>query len=401
MKLHSVFMLSLLALCSCGKKDSYNISNVEVEFKEVSIEIGGFFVNDYNRSCCLSSVGEKYLAGYNLPSRTVDLYDADNMIPIKQIKLLSEGPNAIGDLRNLIMIDLSNALVLTKNELIKVKVNEDADEFLVNSRYDLADFQQNRITGFNYDSFQLMIKNTFGLQTGLENFLAYDAENDRVFLPKYSVLVNDFQKEYFSNALGGWINLKSNTYNEEGVFYSEYLIKNGTQIPYLYDIQALWNGSNLIYSFPATPDLFVHNPSSETLSRKSVKDGALSDVIAEPIEDFKGVTFEDINSTMIGMNYSINSVQHFQPIWDPYRKLYYRVSKVKDTQGEKSLMVKRFGNHVLTIFDEEFDMLWEGEYPTNFDATVLVTKDKLLVPLKDQESEDRFQLGTIELNGFK
>ncbi|NVK44468.1 MAG: DUF4221 family protein [Oceanospirillaceae bacterium] len=401
MKIHSVFMLSLMALCCCGKKDSYNISKVEVEFKEVSLEIDGFFVNDYNRSCCLSSVGEKYLAGYNLPSRTVDLYDADNMIPIKQIKLLSEGPNAIGDLRNLIMIDLSNALVLTKNELIKVKVNESTNEFTVVSRHDLFDIQFNPIAGFDYQDFQLVVKNTFGLLIGLENTLAYDHEKDRVFLPKYSLTLNDFQAEYFSNELGGWVDLRNNTYEELPVFYSEYLRENGTQIPYLYDIQTLWNGSEIVYSFPASPEIFVFNLSSNKLKKQVVTAGSLSDGFAKPLEGFKGVSLENIEASMKGTSYSINSVQHFQPIWDPYRKLYYRVSKVKDTQGEKSLMVKRFGNHVLTIFDEEFDILWEGEYPANFDATVLVTKDKLLVPLKDQESEDRFQLGTIELNGFK
>ncbi|MFT6871980.1 MAG: hypothetical protein ACJAVN_000985 [Roseivirga sp.] len=196
---------------------------------------------------------------------------------------------------------------------------------------------------------------------------------------------------------GGWLDLNTGKYSEPNIFYSKYLQENGVNIPYLYDVQTLWNGKELVYTFAASPSIFVYSPSSKSISEKVLPNSALANVTAKPLENFKGVRFDNVESTMVGMAYSINSVQHFQPIWDPYRKLYYRISKVKDTDGNKAFPPKRYGNHVLTIYNEDFQMVGEAKLPEDFDATVLVTKDKLLVPLKTQDKEEELRFGRIIL----
>ncbi len=178
------------------------------------------------------------------------------------------------------------------------------------------------------------------------------------------------------------------------------MIENGSKIPYLYEPQFLLNGDQLIYSFASMPDFFVYDLKDKSLEKKMLPKSALANVEAEPIEDFDGVSINDINSTMIGMRYSINSVQHFQPVWDKYREVYYRISKVKDTKGSNDFLVKRFGNHVLTVLDSDFNFLGEIKLPDNFDASVLVTKDRILIPLKSQSVENTFELGELKIDGI-
>lgn len=385
--------------CSDNKDKKTKTFDVIFQTNEI-ISVDERFVNNYNQSCCLATFDDTFLAGYNKPRKTIDVFDTKGMISVAQYDIQNEGPDAIGEVVGLSIINTSDIIIMTSSELVKAKVNSSTRGLSVISRYDLKDFQDHKIKGFDYDNFQLAIKNTFGIRVGLENAMAYDPLLNRVYLAKYNVIQNDFQSEYFQHHIGGWIDLAANSYTEPNLYYSEYLKENGVSIPYLYDVQTLWNGKELIYSFAASPSLFVYNPSSESVSEKMLPTDALASVTAKPLENFEGVKFGNVKSTMKGMAYSINAVQHFQPIWDSYRKLYYRISKIKDTEGNESFPPKRYGNHVLTIYNEAFEMVGESSWPEDFDATILVTKHKLLVPLKSQNVEEELKLGRIILTGF-
>lgn len=398
--LQCLFLLIFSIAVSCAEeKESEKAFDIVFE-KSQTIAIDGLFVNNYNEGCCLTVVHGKFLVGYNAPRKTLDVFDLERMTSMYQYTLENQGPDAIGKPLRLFMTDISEVFIITKNELIKAKSSPNKS-LSVESRFDLNDYGQNKISNFDYDNFQLVVKNTFGIGVGLENTMAYDSVGDRVFLPKYSVIQNDFEPEYFENTLGGWLDLNTGMFTDSNIPYSDYLKKNGLNIPYLYDIQNLWNGKELVYSFAASPSLFVYNSSSESISEKVLPTDALASVVAKPLESFEGVKFGNVKSTMKGMAYGINAVQHFQPVWDPYRKLYYRVSKIKDTKGNESFLVKRYGNHVLTVYNEDFQMVGEAPLPEDFDVTVLVTKEKLLVPLKSNDIEDELRFGLIILNGLK
>ena len=396
-------LVGMMILISCSENQEGKTKRLEVTFQTNElISVDERFVNNYNQSCCLAVFNDTFLAGYNKPRKTIDVFNTKSMISVTQYRIENVGPDAIGEVLGLSMNNnASDIIIMTGNELVKTRVNSLTGGLRVVSRYDLKDFQDYKIKGFDYDNFQLAIKNTFGIRVGLENAMAYDSLSDRVYLAKYNVIQNDFQPEYFQHTLGGWLDLKTNSYIETNLYFSDYLKENGVNIPYLYDVQTLWNGKELIYSFAASPNLFVYNPSSESVSKKVLPKDAKANVTAKPLKNYNGVRFGDTESTMVGMAYGINSVQHFQPVWDPYRKLYYRISKIKDTEGNKAFLPKRYGNHVLTIYNDDFQMVGEASWPEDFDATVLVTKDKVLVPLKSQDKEDELRFGRVILTGVK
>ena len=396
-------LVGMMILISCSENQEGKTKRLEVTFQTNElISVDERFVNNYNQSCCLAVFNDTFLAGYNKPRKTIDVFNTKSMISVTQYRIENVGPDAIGEVLGLSMNNnASDIIIMTGNELVKTRVNSLTGGLRVVSRYDLKDFQDYKIKGFDYDNFQLAIKNTFGIRVGLENAMAYDSLSDRVYLAKYNVIQNDFQPEYFQHTLGGWLDLKTNSYIETNLYFSDYLKENGVNIPYLYDVQTLWNGKELIYSFAASPNLFVYNPSSESVSKKVLPKDAKANVTAKPLKNYNGVRFGDTESTMVGMAYGINSVQHFHPVWDPYRKLYYRISKIKDTEGNKAFLPKRYGNHVLTIYNDDFQMVGEASWPEDFDATVLVTKDKVLVPLKSQDKEDELRFGRVILTGVK
>ncbi len=216
----NVFLLlalvfSSLVFSSCEKSVEKAILTFNFDLYEINID--DYFVNDYNQRCCLSSFDDKYLAGYNGVMKAIDVYDTEKAKPFLQIKIPSEGPNAIGDLKAWSVSSLSKVILITKNELVYSQVSKD-NQLEVISRHDLQDFQDHPVVGFDYDNFQLLTKNTFGLAVGMANSIAFDSKNNKVFLPKYGVIINDYEDKYFTESLGGWIDIRSNTYVEEKVF---------------------------------------------------------------------------------------------------------------------------------------------------------------------------------------
>ncbi|MFT6871981.1 MAG: hypothetical protein ACJAVN_000986 [Roseivirga sp.] len=205
-----ILLIGILSTsCLLDKEEDKEVKTFNLSFlTDEVIQINELFVNNYNEGCCLTVYKFFFLIGYNAPRKTIDVFDTELMAPVNQYTIENQGPDAIGEPIGLLMTDSSQILIMTDNELVKVVVNNVNRSLTVVSRYDLKDFRKNIVGNFNYVDFQLVIKNTFGLKLGLENTMSYDSVSNSVFLAKYNVIQNDFESEYFQNALGGVARLK-------------------------------------------------------------------------------------------------------------------------------------------------------------------------------------------------
>lgn len=401
--------IASLILLQCSdwnsKSDKIELeANLKVVFKEqISIQINNKSINTYNYNCCIQAIDKEKVIGYNYAYRTLDIINVEKPDKISHLKLETEGPNSISSLQAMNYVNDSVILLLTKKELVLAKVVKDENRVKTTKTFLLSGGKESSIQKFNYDEYRLEFISNNNLMDGSRHILPYDKTNNRVFLRQFRV-TPDHEREYFLYPIGGWLNLENGSYEElENLKYPKFIQDSGSDLPFLYQMNMTLTEEKAVFNFGVDSKIYecpINSLNNPKKVQSYFSEESKTNFSITPLEGYNGMSFSDLKSTEKGIRFFEHSAQYFPIYWDKYRNLYYKISKEKTQESQKSSKghrIRRFGHHYISIFNEDFDLITEKRLPPNFDAKIIVLEKHIIFPIKDPPNESTLTFGTMEL----
>lgn len=368
-------LLLLIILYSCGQKVtddiqqtfSYKLDTVLIDSKGKNLDLNRNITNsDLN-------VEESTIYLFNSFDHSIDEINLEKLEYVRSIPFEKEGPNgtshinyiyALADDLFFIKGSVKSGVFDKKGNLLKgvdwSKVNEGDDFQMI----------RNELVLEYTDSMKV-----FALPFNLDRSMSLDVLSVNTLTKKR--LEIDSEKAYQNNIL---------EFDDDGSYYfldpMVYLTSENGYVMVSHDF------SHEIYIFDAAGELVKKVTYEPTLTPKSVKQ-----------VDKKGIVSVDIlQNTYQGF---LEQVKFSPPVWDKVNKRYLRLSAQRvytDIKPENSFFHQIKETKVfLTVFDEDFNLISEGEVPEfNSESVKYFAKDGKLWYFTNVDDELGFVILSLE-----
>ncbi|MCH7414118.1 DUF4221 domain-containing protein [Belliella sp. R4-6] len=347
-------LLFLIILYSCGQKGtddiqltfSYKLDTVMIDSKGKNLDLTGYITNsDLN-------LEESTIYLFNKFDHAIDEVNLDELEYVRSFPYDKEGPNGTSHINYIYALadDLFFIKGSVKSGVFDKNGNllKGVDWSKVNEGDDFQMFRNELVLEFT-DSM-----NVFALPFNLDRSMCLDVLSVNTLTKKRIEI--DSEKAYQNNIL---------EFDDDGRYYfldpMVYLTSENGYVMVSHDF------SHEIYIFNAAGELVKKVTYEPTLTPKSVKQ-----------VDKKGIVSVDIlQNTYQGF---LEQVKFSPPVWDKVNNRYLRLSSQRifmDTKAEDAFLpqlkeIKVF----LTVFDEDFNLISEGEVPElNSESVKYFAKD--------------------------
>lgn len=365
-------LLLFVLLFSCGQKGtddlpmtfSYKLDTVLIDSKGKNLDLTRNIINsDLNFK-------ESAIYLFNKFDFSIDEVNLDKLEYVQSIPFEKEGPDGTG---------IVNYVYALEDELFFIKSSDKSGVFNGNGRL-LKSADWSKVNGG--DDFQ-MFRNELLLEysDSMKVFgLAYDFDRS-VYLDVLSTVDNtkkrfdiDLEKAFQNNVLE--LDDSGNYFLLEPMVHLK--AENGYAI-------VSHDFSNEIYIFNKGGELVKKVSYEPTMTPKSVKQ-----------IDKKGIVSRDIlQNTYQGF---LEQVKFSAPVWDNVNKRYLRLSAKRiftENKLENAFLPQIKAKKIfLTVFDEDFNLITEGEVPEfNSESVKYFAKDGMLWVFTNMDDE----LGFVRL----
>lgn len=220
-------------------------------------------------------------------------------------------------------------------------------------------------------------KNTFDPEALTDSPILYF--QDRIILS--GTKLGLFKKDEKKHSVSCNINISNNNIIY-GVNYPEQYLEGdfgGVYFNTIYHV--LGDGNNCIYSFPA--DHYVYSYSTDFSSYRKFYMGSR---YTPSINSSDYNSLELIKDKDLRIKYFISQHSYSNLLYDPYRKVYYRIAQHPLIGWERGAFPKPFS---IIVMDINGDLISETPIQTNYEELNLhnmhVTKDGLLIQINTQD----------------
>jgi len=337
MKFNYIIILFVFVLTSCIKEKEKAGLVLKKSTQKLSFPIDEstktkiFTLSTYTEE----ATGKEYLTFQNQTRNEILFYDIATQNPAFKIMPEVEGPDGIGFLRGYRIKNLDSIFVAVqgKNEVCLInKQAELKDRFRYDETEDGKILLYNAFTTFRY--------------------------RPPVFINEKMYIITTCDRWAEKNPVSATIDLENK--HVQALYGFEYpsfpktenkAKKSGKES----DFSRCFDGTHFIYSFYFDEDIYICNIDHTEITKVNAKSRFINQI--GYTDDFGNLTFKQIAENP---NYG-------NLIYDPYRKLYYRVAypKVEIENDVNMLDVIEYGRKrfSIIILDENFNLIGETLFP--------------------------------------
>ena len=345
MRRYLYLYIAFLTLISCGDKkksihfDKYNLQAVDsIQFKNPSYSYYMSWNNQYvNDTLVRLSYGT---------DNAIELIDLKNekFIDVYQFKKGTD--KGVGRMQGFYYHNRDSLFVFNNTQIVLTNLYNDS---IINV-YDIKG---------DYD------KLWYPLNTANGNDITLI--NDKIYFGK-----TDFEKTnsnaYYDSALLMEIDLKTNTTIQYDKIHFPELYYDKCWQDRLVDYSMIFNPltKEFIFNFPISHYTYVFNTSKNKFTTHFTR----SKYMPDGVETMKCNTY-DVKKRR---SYLYSKTYYYKSIYDPYRKVYYRIVKHSVNQ-EKAIELSDnfYGDHTIPfsimIIDKDFKVVGETNFPSNTYST--------------------------------
>lgn len=181
-----------------------------------------------------------------------------------------------------------------------------------------------------------------------------------------------YEKKYFQQNIETSLNLSTMKFQETQFIYPQKFQE--TYFGFATFVYRTLKDSARIFTFAADANIYILDRETGTVEIKGGK--------SKYDTTIKALSLDDKNNSNKKMNHLILSPLYCELLWDPYRKLYYRIflkeQPEKKADGSYSIWADK--PRVLMVFDENFNLIEELELSPDYSHSLaLVTSKGLLI----------------------
>lgn len=338
----------MIVSCSRNSKDLLYLVDTEISDLElpslkidsISIDIGDYGLFYYPLNTTAEIQGARFYFGWNHTTFSLDIVNLDQSEYSKSIKYEINGPNGLGDVKGIAVVNLDSIFFMSSQHLLLVNSNSN-----VVSKWGIND--KNEFEGFNSLEHNLTTEEGFNIFFDKQTNKLYT----RLHFPRYAWC--DPSLGYYSENFVAELDLDSLTFQELDISYP----KEFRELSYgLRDVPSVtFDPSGFInYTFSVSSNVYQY---SLKTGKKSSYGGAsnFTSNLAESLP------IEDCPDTPLSMKHNLLNVKFMQLFQDPYRELYYRFhwGDVSEQRADGRFSAYNDKPLFLTVFDYRLNKLSE------------------------------------------
>lgn len=380
----------IILVVSCKMGTTENLLDLELSHTvdTISIEISEFQLSDYAYSSVLKTDSENYFYGYNSALHRIDKFSINDQKFLESIPLNMDGPDAVESPFDF-FIQSSDSIFYYGTDYSLNLLGHDG---VVKKRNILPltngfGGASNRQVG--YISHPIKFK------------LHYDTESNSVFFHSYSMESASNRVEYYQVPILAEFHLTTGEIDKYPFYFPDSYLQEGAYFGEYIDPNIVISDSLIIFSFPNSPVINVYDREQKKLKSKRVE----SQFTRNKVASMPPQNYSEIH---LRFNHLIENPYFYTTVFDPYRKLFYRVHRGEHPNPDLNLGNVDFSytRDYLTVMDQDLNVLEEMELPTHkYNAlSFFVTKEGLHFPfshyLNEEVNEDKlvFHVYDFQLN---
>ena len=343
-----VFFVVLIFLSSCtgrGGNDSTETYSFEVERESVFIDIPFSTSPSLTYPVLWDSLGDEYLVAYNFQIHGLDVFNLSKRVYLKQIKLETEGPNFVSSVQAISI--WSNEMILIVNDSYVTLMNFDGEvvDRLIINKLD-SDF-----TGFDFSHGRLLVNRYSGLQ--------FDKRAKTIMMEAY---LFDSNNDLGNGFLLVELDVEQKNIEVIDIPYKPSLLYPEVGYGELNGLNFLRLENSLVLNHKFSSEVFLWKK-GKLESRK-----VLSSFTVNKAEPFSrnGVARESRHE------YDLKSVKFFPLVFDPIRKLYFRLHRSQLETIDDS------ADFYVTVMDSDFRKIEEIPFSKGYYIFPIVSREGLL-----------------------
>ncbi|MBO3699872.1 DUF4221 family protein [Fabibacter sp. E12] len=373
-----IILCSVVAFCSCSNQNGEKYllettfssqKNLVLEVDSISIDVGDYGLFYYPLSTTAEIQGTRFYFGWNHTTFSLDIVNLDKSEYYKSIKYEVNGPNGIGDVKGLSVVDFDSIFFLSSQYLTLIDSNTN-----VTSKWGIN--EKNEFQGFSSQDHNLTTEETFNIFFDNRTKKLYA----RLHFPRFAWC--DTELGYYNENFIGELDLFNLSFRELNIGYPPEFRELSFGFR---DIPAVtFDPSGLInYTFSISSNIYQY--SLETGKTSSF--GGASDFTRNHAD---ALQIEDCPDTPLGMKHNLLNVKFMHLLQDPYRKLYYRFhwGDVPEHRADGRFNAYNDKPLFLTVFDDQLKKLMEMEVDRKQGAAWCFVDEAGLHILKPRGSEN-------------
>ncbi|WP_236017522.1 DUF4221 family protein [Roseivirga sp. E12] len=320
-----------------------------------------------SRPALIEVEGVEYLIFYNRLDHSLSLINLSKRKYVKKIDLTREGPNFISDVRSMTFLTESVVLVESHNYLTKINIEGTVLQRLsINS-------QSRDMNGLDQGVFELRGNQYTGLQ--------YSPSDSSIVMEINSLERVQPQKYRGSKLAKVYLDKRLIVPLDIG-FPLDYSRLDG-DYGAMGGIGYYRKGQDIVYNFEMSSDVFL------STNKTGYKlESAYTQNFAQPIKDFSS------GFNMSRVEHQIKSLTFYPVIFDPNRKLYYRLHR-----GEV-LSVDDDPVFYLIFSDSNFEKVREIQFPQNYYIYPIVSREGLMF-VAFNKHDDKLELLSYKFEPYE
>ncbi len=235
------------------------------------------------------------------------------------------------------------------------------------------------------------------MQSATQHYFPFYINDNVLYIQRYYPACYEQQRVCGKEEVEAAYNLSSNQAKRLNITYPDYFNKNEYTVS-LRSCARIHHDSLHIYSFKVSPEVYVMNMNTHA---KDTLNLACS--IQNEIKPFSALSRKKTDGKSQSVyDYFSTVSRYIHLIYDPYRKLYYRIyfhgQELKDENGlfNEYLSRKTF----LLIFNSDFEKMAEIELDTKkYNHDLFPTSQGIAIPRRTKVNE-KYQYDIYEISGL-
>lgn len=344
--LNLVLMSCVIFFTSCSLKNNFellesktNNNSIKLKKKQINIPTDSIGMQYYRMISTYYDGTVWYYIGFHGIINALDLYNISDRKFVKRIELEEEGPGSIKYLNSIFIHNLDSIFIEEESSLVIIDTTGK-----IRRRINLREeeiFNNNKIP--------------YGVFTSTLNFsIKYSSKNNTVWLYYAPRELEYFSNKYLITPFLGEISLANVTPKITllPLKYSSYYFE-GKDVGFGSMFQPNVTSYNdlIVYNFPIESNIYTYNVNTDETNEFGAQSGFTKN-LAEPYSENPDQNLHLVNNPVF-----------FKTIYDPFKKLYYRIhwgncETMKNSTEFNTLSDKPL---YLMVFDKEFNFLKEIE----------------------------------------